>query len=704
MSSPPLQRTNSHSRTDSNSFRIPINLSSPNLSNPSSPRSQNTYQSDRYEEDTWIDSTKSWLGGRVGRGNAVLTRPWLRRWMLFVLVLIIFIVAFNGKDDVSSRLSNSWAEKGEEFDVNSVPRVDRSTLEKLRLLELHYGKDEDWEEEDTMLNPQYGGGARKDDSPPTVAGIPDFIKPDPLSPNIRLPKVPSDLLDSEFCPEQNGKACAYLVAGFIGEQETKAQLHLHQLGLLALALNRTLVLPNVAKSRMGSCYTSPFTFYYSSTSLSSLGIPTISHENFLEWNERRESPPSAQIVSLPGTNLSYPLGAVEIDSIADPTLVPRKPTRKLCLKAPRTRLDFSSYSPIAIFAPEGYHKSERNGLNRFGDSVIHILRSEKVGSQASRMEGVKQYSIPNVLVINWELRFPILSPSLLLSPELSLQLYKTPLPFSHFTYAETWSNISLQIANSLSPFIAIHWRTETLLASNLVPCAFSLVKKIEFLYSQYPLFQTIYLATDYPLQEIFPPPSKSGSSSLNLPPTIAHSGTFAKVITPQHHLAFQTFLIEFDKLRIQLNNKLKLTTFDLEIQKLNLDESIRSQLIPSSSSPTTPTISNSNTINSITSLDSGVIGIIDKGVAINAEIFLTGLTIGSNSCGKVSSFTRQIVSTRDAISKKLESNVEVVAGEEEQEEEEEMEGDAIDGEKKLKDKQKLWNIVNYWSSNGKGEQ
>jgi len=48
--------------------------------------------------------------------------------------------------------------------------------------------------------------------------------------------------------------------------------HLHQLGLLARALNRTLVLPNVNKARFGTCRRNPFEFYYEADTLQRLGI------------------------------------------------------------------------------------------------------------------------------------------------------------------------------------------------------------------------------------------------------------------------------------------------------------------------------------------------------------------------------------------------------------------------------------------------
>lgn len=51
---------------------------------------------------------------------------------------------------------------------------------------------------------------------------------------------------------------------FIMEQESKAQMHFRQLAFLSGMLNRTVVLPNVAGSRLGACLEHDFDFYYSS--------------------------------------------------------------------------------------------------------------------------------------------------------------------------------------------------------------------------------------------------------------------------------------------------------------------------------------------------------------------------------------------------------------------------------------------------------
>ncbi|KAL8283998.1 hypothetical protein RQP46_005111 [Phenoliferia psychrophenolica] len=652
----------SHQRRPSESFRIAIaNQPNNNASRhyTDSPRDLHkrprAFSLGRQEPDSW-SLLMSWLNGRGGgpRGTS-------RRWVLVVAGLTSLLIWRAVRSD-------TWlgGSKSSFVDLEEIPVVDRSALEKLRLLEIHYGADEDNanDEDDTGTSgdhrpPRHANG----DSPPVVANIPQEAVRGVVVP-ARQTKVPADILDDEYCPSNPGSPCAFLLPAWLGEQETKAQLHLYQLGLLALSLNRTLVLPHVAKSRMSACFPNPFSFYYSTSSLSDLGIPTISQANFIEWAERRDPPPTAQVVSMVGAKQTYLAGAIEIDSASDPTLVPNKPTRNLCLKAPRTRLDFSGHSPLAIYPPEGYHRSELSRLG-FGESVVNTLSSPEVGSKSSRAASRAAYALPNVLAFNYELRFPIMAPSVvsLFNPSLP-----PPLPFSHFAYSDTWTDLASTLASSLSPFIAIHWRTETLASSNLVPCASSLLRKLALLHARYPEIKNVYLATDYPIED---------------PTGIAHSGTFAKVVTEQHHAAFRAFLKNFPKQA----KGMRLTTFAREQKNLVLPPELAAQL----ANVTSPAASSSDPSAvappiGLADLDAGLMGIIDKAVAMRAEVFVSGFAgVGKEAalgCAKVSSFTNQILEARQsALTEQKEAGG--------------VEGDRVLGQR--------WNDVSRWSVKGPDE-
>ncbi|GJN87220.1 hypothetical protein Rhopal_000165-T1 [Rhodotorula paludigena] len=615
----------------------------------------------------------TWLTARVGRTG-------LRRWMLVTLVSFgaAFLWSSSGSSpDAGAPQANSWwsalagAHARGGPDPDAVPVVDRTALEKLRLLEIHFGADEDDPALDAHddLEPAARYPAQRKrphdlDRPPLVVDIPEWVKPNPSAPP-PPDKVPADVLDAEVCGAQEGQRCQFLIPAWLGEQETKAQQHLYQLGLLALALNRTLVLPNVSRSRLGTCYKNPFAFYYSEDSLSDLGIPTISQDDFVAWTLQRDPPPSAQVVTMANAKATYAAGAIEIDSASDPTAVPTKPNRNLCLRAPRTRLDFSGHSPLAMFPPEGYHRSESGRLG-FGESVINTLRSREVGSKSSRASSLRDaaFVLPDVLAFNYELRFPILSPAVAASFAPSLDI-DPPDAFAHFPYADTWTQLADVLAARLSPFVAIHWRTETLTPDNLAPCASSLLHKLAALKRQYPSLGAVYLATDYPIESLDPSFSPAGAAG-----EVAHSGTFAKVVTEQHHAAMRRFLRDFAKTFSQ--GQLRLTTFSKEQALLadalaagdetalppDLLERLTNLTAPLS--PTTAagadtglsaTSSDSSPLLSLGALDSGLYGILDKLVATRAEVFLTGVPGAGSStkgaCAKLSSFTTQLVGARE---------------------------------------------------------
>ncbi|GAA5949721.1 hypothetical protein JCM21900_003269 [Sporobolomyces salmonicolor] len=680
-----------HAHSQSNSFRINLNLARSSsqsthrdnvpLSSPPSPkrphRRSSAYPPSMLASVQGLGAdVASWMGARVGRTS-------LRRWMIVSAVSVgaLLLHANSVSDGASSWLRTS--QPGAGLPEGEVPMVDRTALEKLRLLEIHFGADEDDPPSDVDLltgsasygydAPRRGKGETSLDAPPLVVEIPEVVKANPSAPP-PLEKVPAGVLDEVVCGARDGRTCQFLVPAWLGEQETKAQQHLYQLGLLALALNRTLVLPNVSKSRLGTCYRNPFAFYYSPSSLSALGIHTISQEDFVAWTLQRDPAPSAQVVSMGNGKPTYPAGAIEIDSASDPTLVPAKPSRNLCLRAPRTRLDFTGHSPLAIYPPEGYHRSEAGRLG-FGESVVNTLRSHEVGSKSSRASSSRHaaYELPDVLAFNYELRFPIMSPAVASSFAPSLSM---PEPFAHFPYAEIWTALADVIAHRLSPFIAIHWRTETLTPSNLAPCAQSLLKKLISLKQQHPSISNVYLATDYPIEALDPQFAVPGAEA------VAHSGTFAKVVTEQHHAAMRRFLRDFQRQA----KGLRLTTFAKEQSSLtaaSLPPDLAEQIANLTSASPGP----DSLALDLESLDSGLYGILDKSIAMRAELFLTGVPgIGSSTvgaCAKLSSFTNQLIGARDEVRARQEADPEEGAASDER--------DAPG---------RLWNAVAHWSLTG----
>lgn len=215
-----------------------------------------------------------------------------------------------------------------------------------------------------------------------------------------------------------------------GSQETKAQAHLYQLGLLALATNRTLVLPGVRKSRFGSCYhQNDFTLYYAADTFDRFGIPYMTASDFTSWLKQNEETPTAQIVSFV-RGRSVPLA----DLHATP--------HQFCLDS--WHLDWTRYDQRAYFISTNDGKSPEV-RTKYGEEVVKALLEQ---DQAS------------VIVVQYNLRFPFLTPNSIAS--LSPYQFPAPRPYSYFPYSSHLINLGHAISDRLSPFVAIHWRTETL--------------------------------------------------------------------------------------------------------------------------------------------------------------------------------------------------------------------------------------------------
>lgn len=558
--------------------------------------------------------------------TSIFNRRRLRHLALPILIIFILFYCLAPKSKPFVVRSDSGFDTGE----HPVPVVDRNVATKLRQLEKYIirnrpdpaaaGETED-PDEARYLNIQQD--TRK---APPVNGIPEPVRgvkqPTPQGPQRKLPTRPAATLDAEFCLHETG--CRFLFVGFVGEQETKGQKHLYQLGLLAAALNRTLVLPNVVRSRLGSCFANPFSYYYAPDSMQQLGFNAITQSEFLHWANTRDIPPTGQVINMALPKTDYQYGAIEIDSSSDPSWVPGKADRKLCLQPPRSWINFTDFSPIAIFPPDGWHKTEAT-RDAFGEGVINTLSSGEVAYKSSRLNPRPkkgQAAEPDVLVFNYELRYPILSTEVLDSmaaggkldiPAATLGALQ---PFSHFPYAPQWLTLANNIAAEMSPYVAIHWRQETLPVQALMPCIESLIVTLRKLAERLPQIKTVYLATDYPVGDL-----ESGREGL-----VAHSGTFAKLLTEDHHRAMRKLLRAFGRDEV---GGLQLQTYE-RLQKagrVHLDQSSLDQGMHVD----------------LGALDPGLLGIVDKNVAMAAETFLTAVP---DICGKESSFTRQIVLDR----------------------------------------------------------
>jgi hypothetical protein len=382
-----------------------------------------------------------------------------------------------------------------------------------------------------------------------------------------------------------------------------------------VALDRILVLPHVASSRFGTCLERPFSFYYSPDSLSNLGISTISQAGFKGWLSRQAQAPSTQyarfVVGGRHEVVVFEAGAKE-----DAAGVVEDVT---CLS--KGWWDVRA-GAMTVFAPVGDWK-RATALETFGKEVAAGFREREMSAPS------------DVLVVEYDLRYEMLTPSVAASfnPHSN---HLSPSPFSYFDYRSHFVDLANQLTTRLSPYVAIHWRTETLDVRHLPSCASSLIETLVAIKRQHPSVSAVYLATDYPIESL-----RLSSTPIHHLPAKAHSGTFTKSLTPAHEAAMRGFLAEFDAVAAQLG--LRLTSFEREQASLSLAPKL-SSLVEKYRKDT------GDSAAQLSQADGAARAAVDQLVARDAKVFVAGLPAmgmnGPKACAKHSGFTEQIVDAR----------------------------------------------------------
>lgn len=350
--------------------------------------------------------------------------------------------------------------------------------------------------------------------------------------------------------------------------ESKAQEHFRQLAFLAGKLGLTIVLPNVHSSHLGACRRFPFNFYYDRSWLEANKefFDYITMEDFRDWISERQHEygvPTSQEVYI-DINENYHF----LDKA------------KNCFK---DQLDYSNW-PTKRFTledPETFSK-------RVGNYTEILMKALQYDDQPG--------TPPDVISLFYDRRFGYIE-----NPEVSVPL----------SYNQRWVKIADQIAKDLQPFVAIHWRMERLEpVSNMLPCAESLVRKVQEIAAGQKEELKLFLLTDYP-------------HLLNTSKATPESMSFKlEELTQYHHDAIRYV---YERLDVYL------TTLQRENSPIPYDELPASHwnIIPVPPFARPP--------------DMSVLGIVDKLVAMRAQYFLAGEPA---VCGKQSSFTTRIKDER----------------------------------------------------------
>ena len=343
--------------------------------------------------------------------------------------------------------------------------------------------------------------------PPMITAVPEASLP----PEALHVDVTSAAVDAQFCQGQD--RCRILLPLWIGEQESRGRMHLTQLVHLAFALNRTLVLPNVGKSRLGLCGKWSFEAYYDTGSLARQ-VKNIDGagrvmlmDDFKTWLDMRPDAPHGQLLFFQENSTSEAQGArlASEDGLSlfvDEHILAAGDTRlknAYCLKTKFRGLKLDGHCPLSLFLtppdPLATGPPDIPSGDLFVDMLkrpeaAHIFPAQSLGMPGTQdpltFEHQEHLSEPDVVVVHWDLRhLPFTSPETLPPLEYSQKLWQ---------YAR-------RLISPHGPFLAVHWRMETVEPSVLPDCAEALVDTVSTLLADPTLaegIKTVWLATDVP--------------------------------------------------------------------------------------------------------------------------------------------------------------------------------------------------------------
>lgn len=454
-------------------------------------------------------------------------------------------------------------EKGNLISSESIwtyPRVNRAMLQKL----------------DQIQGPLFAqdGSTPNDASPvdpafrwrPRITSVPE-------SPRQLSPEVHAEICESAMHP----RPCRFLLPLRVAEQESKARIHFSQIVQLAKLLNRTLVLPNVGKSKIGACHKWSFDTYYELDALSGPGGigsgSLISMSAFREWLEGRPQHIDSQLVSVT-PSLPSQIGIKDATYTHTGILV-----HKIDLHE-NWRSDFpgclSSKFQDLLFKEQHIVISVDESVDRSRSEPMGLSIAQALSSSSSEDLSLDE---AQVVLLNWDLRHPVFT------------------SLSQLTY----SRKMVDIANQLAPddqYLVVHWRMETIDPDILEDCAMALVDVLKRLLhneGRVANVSTVWFASDYPY------PIAKRTTTLFRPALVAKSGTF-RDFEIRHEEAVDILRKSFDQ-----DNEFdgwKLT----DIAEALENRGMETELLH----------------------DSGVLAILDKLIGIKAHLFVSG----SKKCGR----------------------------------------------------------------------
>lgn len=453
------------------------------------------------------------------------------------------------------------------------PLVDRTTLQELDQLQNLFM-------EDISFNSSHSSDDDQVQWQPRVTRLPeDPPRSRSASENRRLAKVSNEgICETPTHPQP----CRFLFPVRIAEQESKARIHFFQLVQLAMHLNRTLVLPKVGKSKIGACFKWGFRTYYDLDSLNATltdAPAVVDQEDFQVWLEEleRRVNPTSRFYSVGSSSVSR-LTQDELFSSKDAGIrvyeaEPYDGWRSDlpgCLSKSRWLDDVH---PTFMTVPQ----STRGGqLNLLSENMVAALSDESLSNR-----GGPPVTGAQILLLDWNLRYPVFPSSYI----------------QQLQYSRNLVGLARQLAPS-NAYLAVHWRMETIDPSALVDCAHALVDLlVRLLHDELIAHNvtTVWFASDYPY------PIARRTKTRPRPAIEAKSGTFRE-FEIRHEEAVQVLRMAFDE-GGELD-RWKVTDIAERMESHDVDNELLN--------------------------DAGVLGILDKLIGIQANLFISG----SNRCAR----------------------------------------------------------------------
>ncbi|KAI0720412.1 hypothetical protein C8Q72DRAFT_955841 [Fomitopsis betulina] len=338
--------------------------------------------------------------------------------------------------------------------------------------------------------------------PPIVTTLPE-THPSVVSRlqiNSTMPTASTEgAIDAQFCATM---PCRLLVLLTIADRESKMQEQLLQVLTLAKVLNRTVVLPNVGKGRVGTCQRLDFDRYFDiASAVRASGGRAMLMDDFRTWVDARPRTPTMHSIIV--DERSTPNGSASIEHSSVMQERARKNTRCFGSRFRALNLDDASATTIHLAQPS---VSQENldetallaGILAGGEpmsvnsqtglpSETHHEYSAVEAEQAAPSER-RNVSDADILFLHWDVH---------------RQVFQTPQDESIDYSPRLWT-LADKVTRDIRPYLAVHWHVDKVPAVVLPACADALIDMLDILLHDHLVAQdihTVYFSSDYPLLE-----------------------------------------------------------------------------------------------------------------------------------------------------------------------------------------------------------